>query len=225
MITFKQLELVMQLKACQTCSIFACRRTTFKISIQDGTKFYLEQVSQSPLENVLESLYKMKFEGSEQLQTELALYNQELNRDEVTPSYQRMRTMARQHVDQMIRTRNFKAWNERFETGALVKSHKGRNVGVGRKVGECFQWRATGQCSKGDSCSFNHGSYSGQGAQSSSSTLRAPTQTDGRKPERNGSPRGASPSGFKGKRARKFCLKKMRGTVLWFMAPSRMPKV
>ena len=27
---------------------------------------------------------------------------------------------------------------------------------VERKVGECFQWKAHGQCSKGDSCSFNH---------------------------------------------------------------------
>ena len=25
-----------------------------------------------------------------------------------------------------------------------------------RKVGECFQWKAIGQCSKGDSCGFSH---------------------------------------------------------------------
>ena len=40
--------------------------------------------------------------------------------------------MVRQRVDPAIRTRNFKARNERFETGALVKSHKGRNVSADR---------------------------------------------------------------------------------------------
>ena len=32
---------------------------------------------------------------------------------------------ARRHIDQMIRTRNFKARNERFETSVLVRSQKG----------------------------------------------------------------------------------------------------
>ena len=154
--------------------------TTFKISIQDGTKFYKDQ-SEIPPENVLECLYNMKLQGFEQLQTVLAMYNQELNRDSVTPSYQRLTTMVRQHI--LIR------WfgcatskpGERIETGVLVKSHKGRNVSVERKVGQRFQWKATGQCSKEDSCSFNHCSYPGQRAQSSSSALRTPTQTDGRK--------------------------------------------
>ena len=57
--------------------------------------------------------------------------------------------MVREHIDQMIRTRVFKARNERIGTGVLVKSRKGRNVRVERKLGECFQWRANGQCSKG----------------------------------------------------------------------------
>ena len=33
---------------------------------------------------------------------------------------------------------------------------KGNKACVDRKVGQCFQWRAHGQCSKGDSCSFSH---------------------------------------------------------------------
>ena len=41
----------------------------------------------------------------------------------------------------MIRTRNFKAWNERIETGVVVKSR--RNVSVERKVGDCLQWNRT----------------------------------------------------------------------------------
>ena len=35
-----------------------------------------------------------------------------------------LKTMVRRRIDQMISTRNFKAWNERTETGVLVKSHK-----------------------------------------------------------------------------------------------------
>ena len=34
--------------------------------------------------------------------------------------------MVRRHIDQMIRTRNFEARNERIETDVLVKSHTGR---------------------------------------------------------------------------------------------------
>ena len=51
-------------------------------------------------------------------------------------SYQKLRRMLRQHIDQTIRTRNFKARNEIIVTGALVKSHKGRNISAERKVGE-----------------------------------------------------------------------------------------
>ena len=50
---------------------------------------------------------------------------QELNGDKVTPSYQRLRTMVRQRVDQTIRTRTFKARNERFETGVKNGSPRG----------------------------------------------------------------------------------------------------
>ena len=87
----------------------------------------------------------MKLQGSGQLQTVLVLYNKELSRNGVSPSYQRLRTMVRQQIDQIIRTRNFRARNERIETGVVVESHKGRTESVERKVGECKKWRATGQ--------------------------------------------------------------------------------
>ena len=43
------------------------------------------------------------------------------------PSYQRLKTMVTRHIDQMIGTRNFKARNERIDTGVLVKSQKGKS--------------------------------------------------------------------------------------------------
>ena len=97
-------------------------------------------------------------------------------------------------LDQRCRTCNFRARNERIETGVIVKSHKVKNVSVERQVGECYQWKATGQCSRADSCSLSHGSNRGQKAQSSSPTPEAPTQTDGRKPSK----------GFWPKRTRSF---------------------
>ena len=76
------------------------------------------------------------------------MYNQEMSQGRVTPNYQRFKKMVNQHIDQTIRTRNFKARNERIETGVLVKSQKGRNVSVERNVGECTQWKVNGQCSR-----------------------------------------------------------------------------
>ena len=89
-------------------------------------------------ENVLEGLHKHRLQGSEQLQTMFAMYNQELSGDRVAPSYQKFKRMVRQHSDQTIRTRNFKVWNEEFGTRALVKSRKGRIVSAERKVENAF---------------------------------------------------------------------------------------
>ena len=72
----------------------------------------------------------------------------------------------------------------------MIESHEGRKVSVERKVGECYQWRAVGQCSKGGSCSFSHGEAPGNPARSRTKrdkripTPKAPTQTDGKTMER-----------------------------------------
>ena len=109
--------------------------------------------SEIPRENVLEGVYKMKLQGSEKIQIVLALYNQELSRDKVT-RHLRLRTMVRPHIDQMIRTRKFKALNERIETDVLVKSHNGRNARYEReKLANAFSGKQLDSVRK-DSCSF-----------------------------------------------------------------------
>ena len=65
---------------------------------------------------------------------------------------------VRRHIDQTIRGR---ARNEIVERGTATKSQKGRKASVERKVGECYQWNAIGQCSKGDSCNFSDDRASG----------------------------------------------------------------
>ena len=87
---------------------------------------------------------------SVQFQTVLALYDQET---------------VRLHIDQTVRTRNFRVQNEIAERGAVTKSQNGRKGYVERKVGDCYQWKAHGQCLKGDSCSFSYDPASGNGCE------------------------------------------------------------
>ena len=47
------------------------------------------------------------------------MQGEEINQDRSKPSYQKLNTMVKRRMDQMIRTRNFQARNERIETGVL----------------------------------------------------------------------------------------------------------
>ena len=51
--------------------------------------------------------------------------------------------------------KNFEARNGNFETSAVVKN-QGSKQREQRSLGDCWQWKANGQCSKGDSCSLRH---------------------------------------------------------------------
>ena len=56
---------------------------------------------------VLEGLYKSKLQDSVQLQTVLALHEQENIRNNEQSIYSRLKTSVRRHIDQTMRTRNF----------------------------------------------------------------------------------------------------------------------
>ena len=142
--------------------------------------------SEIPTEIVLEGLYQSELQDSVQLQTVWALYEQENIRNNEPPGYFRLKTTVRRHNDQTMRTRNFRAGNEIVDRGAVTKSQKGRKASVDRKVGECFHWKANGQCSKGDSSSFSNDPASGnrceqrQEGKSSSPAPNSQAQTDGK---------------------------------------------
>ena len=55
-------------------------------------------------------------------------------RNNEPPSYSRSKTTVRRHIDQTMRTRNFRARNEIVESGAVNKSQKGKKAYVERKV-------------------------------------------------------------------------------------------
>ena len=72
-----------------------------------------------------------------------------------SPDYQKLKTMVNRSIEQKLRLRNFDAQNERIETGTVVTSRRGLS-GIEEGKGVRYQWKAKGQCSKGDQCSFRH---------------------------------------------------------------------
>ena len=82
----------------------------------------LLSASETPAEMVLEWFYKSKLQDSVQLQTVLHLYDQETVRDTWQPSYSRLKTATGLHIDQAMRTRNFRFWNEIVKTRILTLS-------------------------------------------------------------------------------------------------------
>ena len=95
--------------------------------MQDGTKLFQLQMKYTR-KNALESLYKMRIRESVQLVTFSAMYEQENDQNRAVPSYQRLKTEVRRHIDQTIRTRNVRVRSERI--GVLVISQNGKNVSV-----------------------------------------------------------------------------------------------
>ena len=53
------------------------------------------------------------------------------------------------------RNRNFRTRNGNYERNSVVKNQETKQRGQ-RILGDCWQWEANGQCSRGDNCSFRH---------------------------------------------------------------------
>ena len=81
-------------------------------------------VSEMPSDVILEGLYKSKLQDSFQLQTVLALYDQETARHKGKPNYSQLKTSAKLDTDQMMRNRNFRVGNNVVERGSVTKSQK-----------------------------------------------------------------------------------------------------
>ena len=63
--------------------------------------------------------------------------------------------MVKRSIEQNLRIENFEARNGNYETDAVVKN-QGTKQRAQRSLGDCWQWKANGQCSKGDNYSFRH---------------------------------------------------------------------
>ena len=116
--------------------------------------------SDPPSDKVSEGLYVSKLQDSSQVQTNMALSNQEILREGGKRDYHRLRMCVKLHIEQTQRSNNFRIQSEITERVAVTKG-KGQNSFTKRKTGECFQWKANESCSKGDSCTFLHSQASG----------------------------------------------------------------
>ena len=79
----------------------------------------------------------------------------EIHQKKAEPDYHRLKTMVKRGIEHSLRMKNFEARNGDFEKSAVVKN-QGARQREQRSLGNCWQWKADGQCSEGDSCSFRY---------------------------------------------------------------------
>ena len=63
--------------------------------------------------------------------------------------------MVKRSIEQNLRIKNFEARNGNYETNAVVKN-QGTKQREQKSLGDCWQWEANKQCSRGDNCTFRH---------------------------------------------------------------------
>ena len=155
----------------------------------------LLSMTKIPSDEFLEGLYKLRIRESEKLKTALELYDLEIHQKKAGPDYHRLKTMVKKkRIEQDLRNRNFGARNGNYERNAVVKN-QGTKQGGQRILGDCWQWEANGQCSKGDNCSFRHDVNKRAKMTQPNLSPNSFMQQDERKTSRTRSPKGKSPSG------------------------------
>ena len=140
----------------------------------------------------------------------------EIHQKKEGPVYHRPKTMAKRSIEQDLRNRNSGTRNGNYERNAVVKNHGTKQRGQ-RILGDCWQWKANGQCSEGDNCSFRHGFNKRAKLIQPNPSPSSFMQQDEKKASKTRSPRGRSPSGrmsrwpckdyLKGTCTNSFCLK------------------
>ena len=126
---------------------------------------------------------------------------------------------------------NFEARNGNYETNDVVKN-QGTKQREQRSLGDCWQWKANGQCSKGDNCSFRHDMNKRAKSTQPNLSPRSPTRQSVRNASRTRCPRGKSPSGrmswlpckdyLKGTCTTSFCEKWHRPECLFYKSEKRV---
>ena len=154
----------------------------------------LLSMTKIPPDDILEGLYKLRIRESEKLKTVLELYDLEIHQKKAGPDYHRLKTRVKRSIEQNLRMKNFEARNGNFETSAVVKN-QGTKQREQRSLGDCWQWKANGQCSEGDNCSFRHDINKRAKMTQPNPSPSSSTRQNERNASRTRSPRGKSPSG------------------------------
>ena len=153
----------------------------------------LLSMTKIPPDDILEGLYKLRIRESEKLRTVLELYDLETHQ-KLGLDYHRLKAMVKRSIEQEIRNKNFGTRSGNFEKNAVVKN-QGTKQRVQRILGDCWQRESTGQCVKGDDCSFRHDVNKRGKSSPSNPSPNSFMQQSERKPSRTRSPRGESRSG------------------------------
>ena len=149
-------------------------------------------MTEIPSDDILEGLYKLRIRESEKFETVFELYNVELHQKKAGPDYHILETMVKRSIEQNLRIKNFEARNGNYERNAVVKN-QGRKQRGQRTLGDCWQWKANRQCSKGDSCSFRHDINKRAKSTQSNPSPSSFMQQNERNVSRTRSPRGKKP--------------------------------
>ena len=158
---------------------------------------------------LLEGLCKLRIRESEKLKTVLELYDLEIHQKKIGHDCHRLKTMVKRSIEQDIRNRNFGARNGNFERNAVVKN-QGTKKSVDKEFLEIVgNGKPTGQCVKGDKCSFRHDINKRAKITQPNPSPNSVMQQSERKPSRTRSPRGISPSG---RTSRWPCKDYLKGT-------------
>ena len=107
---------------------------------------FLLSMTQMPPDDILENLHKLRIRESEKLKTVLELYDPEIHQKKAGLDYHRLKTMG---------NKNFGTRNGNNEKDAVVKNQRIKQRGQ-RILGDCWQWKANGQCSKRRQLQFRH---------------------------------------------------------------------
>ena len=115
----------------------------------------LLSMTKIPPDDILEGLYKLRIRESDKLKTVLDLHDLEIHQKKLGPDYHRLKTTVKRSIEQDLRSRILGTRDGNYERNALVKNQETKQRGQ-RILGDCWQWKANGQCVKGDNCSFRH---------------------------------------------------------------------
>ena len=96
----------------------------------------LLSMTKIPPDDILEGFYKLRIRE---------LYDLEIHQKQVGSDNHRLKTMVKRSIEQDLRNGNFGARNGNYE-----RNESGRKQREQRILGDCWQWKANGQCSKGD---------------------------------------------------------------------------
>ena len=107
----------------------------------------------------------------------------------VGPDGHRLKTMVKKVSSRIFELRIFEARNGNHERNAVVKNEETKRREQ-RSPGDCWQWKANGQCVKGDSCSFRHEMNKRAKSTQSNPLPNSFMQQNERKSSRTRSPRG-----------------------------------